>query len=363
VPSYRIFPNTERCYVKPRERRSTSRASAPWVGSTHRTTSHARRQWAVFAGCLALATVIMAFIPDPAVAYPPVLVPERGAYVGSLVAPRSGETDQGAIRRVERAIGRQFAVDHRYYRWDEVLPTSDEKASIRAGKFPFINWKAMRADGGVVPWSEIASGYHDDWIEEQARRFKAFDAPAYLTFHHEPEDDAEFGTPGEFASAFRHIVEIFRDERVRKVAFVWTMMSWTFNERSDRDPMDWYPGDRYVDIVGTDAYNWFPLKPGVPWSPFGEIVAPTMRFAEDRGKPVFVVEYGVMEDPDDSDRKANWFRDVAKISKRWPNLKGLIYFDTIKDGWPWNTDSSRKALDGYSDMVNARRLSVMPRLG
>ncbi|MEX2203011.1 MAG: glycosyl hydrolase [Actinomycetota bacterium] len=227
---------------------------------------------------------------------------------------------------------------------------------------PFLNWKAMRVDGSIVPWSEIAGGYHDDWIVEQAQRFRRFDAPAYLTFHHEPENDADFGTPGEFASAFRHVVEIFREQRVRTVAFAWTMMSWTFNERSDREPMDWYPGDGYVDIVGVDAYNWFPLRPEAAWSTFHDIIAPAMGFAASRGKPVFVVEFGAMEDPDDLDRKANWFREIVETSKGWPNLKGLIYFDKIKNGWPWNVDSSSKALDGYTDMVHAKWLSVMPRV-
>lgn len=311
-------------------------------------------------GCLFATTMIVATLAETALAYPSVLEPKRGAYLGSFVGARPGETGNDPIRRVERTIGRRFAVDHRYYRWDQTLPTKSEEASFQAGRLSLVSWKAMRIDGGLVPWSEIANGSHDDWVVKQARRFRAFGSPIYLTFHHEPEDDEESGSASEFAAAFRHIVQVFREEHVRNVAFIWTMMSWTFDVRSGRDPNDWYPGDRFVDIIGSDGYNWFPLKSGAPWESFRKVFTPTMRFAKGRGKPVFVVEFGVMEDPGDPDRKADWYRRALATAKHWPRLKGLIYFDVVKDGYPWITDSSTKALDGYSAMADSRWLSVMP---
>lgn len=328
---------------------------------SHGSTSPARRTPA-FVSCLAAVTLISTILATDALAYPPVLVPERGTYLGSWVAPRSDETGQEPIRRVERSIGRKFAVDHRYYRWNQSLPSAYDKASYRNGRLPFISWKPMRTDGSIIPWGEIVSGSHDRWIAAQARRFRAFGAPMYLTFHHEPENDEEFGTPDEFASAFAHIVRIFRETRVRNVAFVWTMMSWTFDERSGRNPMDWYPGDRYVDVVGTDGYNWFPMKAGAEWEPFQVIMAATMGFAKERGKPVFVVEYGVMEDPTDPNRKGSWFRSIVRAARDWPLLKGVIYFDEVKGGWPWNSDSSSVSLDGYADLATSGPLSAMPNL-
>src|SRR6185436_10037774 len=103
-------------------------------------------------------------------------------------------------------------------------------------------------------WRTIASGAQDAWITTQALSLKAFGVPMYLTFHHEPEDDsAAFGTPTEYAAAYRHVVDVFRVNGVTNVSFVWTMMSWTFDPRSGRDPMSWYPGDAYIDAVGSDG--------------------------------------------------------------------------------------------------------------
>ena len=47
-------------------------------------------------------------------------------------------------------------------------------------------------------------------------------------------DDEGPGERGaaEYAAAFRHIVTVFRQRGVTNVAFVWTMMGWTFEPRS-----------------------------------------------------------------------------------------------------------------------------------
>jgi hypothetical protein len=321
------------------------------------------RSAAIRGSCLVASILTLTMLPGVARAVPSVLVPERGAYLGSWVAPRVDEDGHEPIRRVERAIDRRFAIDHRYYRWDQELPTAYDRATFRAGRLAFVSWKAMRIDGSIVPWQEIANGDRDRWITLQARRFEAFGAPIYVSFHDEPEDDAAFGSPAEFAAAYRRIVEIFRAERVHNVAFVWTMMSWTFDPGSGRDPMDWYPGDGYVDVVGTNGYNWFPMRSGARWLSFRQIVAPTIAFAAERDKPVFVVECGVMEDPSDPERKATWFRRIPRAVERWARLKGVIYFDEVKDGYPWVTDSSPNAIAGYADLAASPWLSTMPGSG
>ena len=98
---------------------------------------------------------------------------------------------------------------------------------------PFLNWKAQRTDGQAIAWRTIASGTQVAAIAARADAIAAFGEPVYLTFHHEPEDDlATWGTPAEYAAAFRRVVEIFRARGVDNVAFVRTMMAWTFEPHS-----------------------------------------------------------------------------------------------------------------------------------
>ena len=229
--------------------------------------------------------------------FPARLIPASGAYFGSWVAPRDGESHADAITQVEDQIGRRFAIDHQYYHWDSIFPSPYEAWTVSQGRIPFLNWKAMRANGTPVPWAEIASGAQDATITARADAIKAFEAPLYVTFHHEPENDlARWGTPEDFAAAFRHIVEVFRSRDVDNVAFVWTMMSWTFDPRSDRDAETYYPGDGYVDLVGSDGYNFYPGKPDAKWETFAAVFEPTYDFALRHNKPWMAVEWGAQED-------------------------------------------------------------------
>ena len=157
---------------------------------------------------------------------PAVLLPAH-AYFGARIAPRSGETQTDANLRIEGQIGRKLAIDHAYYLWDTNFPTSQQTWDVNQGRIPFVNWKASRSNGSPVMWSRIASGAEDAAIIARANAIKAFGYPMYLTFHHEPENDlATYGTPTDFAAAFRHVVTVFRQQSVTNVAFVWTMMGW-----------------------------------------------------------------------------------------------------------------------------------------
>ena len=53
---------------------------------------------------------------------PAVLIPSNGAYLGAYVFPRGAETRQESLVRVESQIGRQFGIDHEYYKWDSPFP-------------------------------------------------------------------------------------------------------------------------------------------------------------------------------------------------------------------------------------------------
>ena len=162
-----------------------------------------------------------------------------------------------------------------------------------SGRIPFINWHSSTASGNVISWGSIARGEQDPWVIGRADAFIAFGSPAYLTFHHEPEDNVgRFGSPSDYVAAFRHIVDVFRAEGVTNVAFVWTMTALAFVHGSAES---FYPGDDAVDIVAADGYNWAPGQPGANWKPFQDVFSDANGFAIAHGKPFFVGEYGVQE--------------------------------------------------------------------
>ncbi len=315
-------------------------------------TRTARRIGGVVAALALASGLVVGPASLPALAYPAQLLPTTGAYFGSWVAPRGGESVQQAIARVESEVGRKLAIDHQYYKWNSNIPTSHQTWDVNNGRIPFVNWNAANTGGSIVRWSAIANGSQDAWIRSRADAFKAFGKPIYLTFHHEPEDDlSRFGTAADYAAAFRHIVTVFRSRGVTNVAFVWTMMSWTFDPRSGRDPNSYYPGDSYVDFIGSDGYNWYPGRAGDVWNSFATIFTATRAFALAHRKPWMAVEYGVQEDRTIPGRKGQWFRDALTTIKSWPELKAVMYYDQNKV-YPWQTDTSSTSISGYRTLAN-----------
>ena len=99
-----------------------------------------------------LALVATAFV-RAGLAFPAALSPPAipaTAYLGARIEPRSGESQNDAVLRVESQIGRRFAIDHYYYQWTDSFPNAAQTWTVGQGRIPFINWKA----GGS--WSAIA---------------------------------------------------------------------------------------------------------------------------------------------------------------------------------------------------------------
>ena len=86
------------------------------------------------------------------------------------------------------------------------------------------------------------------------------------------------------------------------------------------------------------------------WVSFQVAYQNTQNFAAAHGKPWMAVEYGSMEDPAVPGRKAQWFTDALPTIKSWPLLKALIYFDEVKDGYSWITDSSPSSIASYAQI-------------
>ena len=294
--------------------------------------------------------------PIPLVAVP--VSARTHVLFGAWVKPQDNQAPQDALAAMESEIGRTYDVYHYYHGWQNPLLSDQGLWASSHGSKLLINWKAALewsggksngAGAGYVRWADIAAGKQDAVIRARARELKGFKKVVYLNFHHEPEDDRDIpgerkaGSPVQFVAAWRHIWTVFHSMRVTNVRWVWIMMGTTFK---DGGAKKWYPGDKYVDIVGDDAYNWFNTNHrGASWTSFKTAFQPGYSYAVSKGKPLWVTEVGVQEDPARPGRKAAWFRSMESQIKAWPDLRALIYFRGGENGW-W-VDSSSSALAAY----------------
>ncbi len=154
---------------------------------------------------------------------------------------------------------------------------------------------------------------------------------------------------------------MLRSEGVRKASFVWAPDTSQPFESS-------YPGNRYVDWVAADGYNWnspnawCTTHPGLShpgWCQFREIFHGKKNVEHVFGgeKPYMVAETGSEESA--AGRKGRWFRRARDAIKAgFPHMYALVYMDintTPNEGCcNWRLDSSRSSLRGFKALARDR---------
>jgi hypothetical protein len=252
----------------------------------------------------------------------------QGRFAGCLF----GSTTPGGLETAESMAaktGRSLDVNHSYYRWDDRVPSAEDRADVAAGRTPLISFKPATKGGQVLRWADVASGRYDARLREVAQGLKSLGKPVFFSFHHEPENDQAFGTPAEYRAAWRHVAEILRQEGATNVVKTYVTMGWK-PELSEA----YYPGNDVVDWVAGDPYNWAYSKShfDAPWRSFEAAAGKFYAWAKGKGKPIMIAETGCVEDPRDPGRKAQWIREMGETLKhKWPEIKAVCYFNNNHD--------------------------------
>jgi hypothetical protein len=250
---------------------------------------------------------------------------------GLLVAPGSAPSAEAAvpakskilfgvagnIKEARQRTGERLAA-HRYGYFERKVPT---------GKMITVRFQKK------TPWSTTASlkagtAKHADvvrWADTLKKRKKKI----YVAFHHEPEasGNKSYGTAGQYRAAFRRIADIFRARGANKVMFTWQMTSWAFRAKpsAHNAAAKWYPGNKYVDVVGADPYNWYRCGHGLGrWNELKKLVDPVLAFARKRGKQVALPEFASVRHAD----RPTWIRKAGRyLAKNDDLISAAFYFN------------------------------------
>jgi hypothetical protein len=299
------------------------------------------------AGLMALGSGSLAIAPAQA-STSGVESPTRGAYFGAAVPDAPGVTGQQVVLDYERAIGRKLDLERVYKRWDDSMVNDTMRWDRDNHRSIVLSVNSVMSDGSHVRWADIAAGRYDSVIAADADAVKAFAAPIWLAFNHEPEDDYQSGGASEFVAAWRHYVNVFRARGATNVSWTWIMMAYSFRPGSGVRAPSYYPGDDYVDFVAADGYNWYECAGRTAqWAPFQNVFDDFHAFGVAHGKPEIVAEYGSSEDPAAPGRKAQWLTDAAATVAGWPEIKAVSYWGP---GTCFDIKSSTSSLQAFAQM-------------
>ncbi|HEX5592606.1 MAG TPA: glycosyl hydrolase [Solirubrobacterales bacterium] len=323
------------------------------------------------------ATPVIAVSPAQAVDPAPVATPPPGnAYWGAWIGPQLTGTqapwDMGAVSKFEQLTGKPLSTIEFSTPFADcsVSPCSyygfpvDPFNAIRAhGAIPFFSWasQAIPAEGDQSDFqlADILAGTYDAYIHTWAARAAEWGHPFFLRFDWEmngswfPWGEGTNGNrPGEYVAAWRHVHDIFTAAGAHNATWVWC----PYVNQSDTFAAI-YPGDSYVDWTCLDGYNWG-LNPAGPhgWSTFESIYGAsyaTITGALAPSKPMVIAEIGASEY---GGSKAAWITDMFEaLPTRFPQVRGLLWFENLGNGMDWPLESSESATEAFATGIGDSR--------
>jgi hypothetical protein len=252
-----------------------------------------------------------------------------------------------------------------YYRdWNEGWSTAliDRRATrpiLERGAIPMITWLPTLSTGNPIYQpsyspASIAAGAYDPYIERAAREAAAFHHPIFIRFAHEMNGSwsswgagVDGNTPADYVAMWRHVVSIFRAAGATNVRWVWSPN--VYSNNSVAVPFQpYYPGNKWVDYVGLDGYNWGAVN-GSGWCSFLNVFSSSYnQITKLTNKPVMITETASTEL---GGNKAAWIRAIPNaLQTRMPTVRALIWFDQNKET-DWSLNSSPESESAFRSIA------------
>lgn len=286
----------------------------------------------------------------PAATYPGRPVPGKvrwGAAVGGNGDP---------VARHEIAAEAPLGLRRTFFQWHHrdgwLLDVA--RGDLAAGRMPWVSVK-------TPSWAAMASGHHDEAIDELLEGLDALDGPVWLTIHHEPEGGGGVNRPDDPAGPEGHVA---MNRRVRQrmnalgvdnVALLPVLMGWSWHPASDRDPDAWWQPGIY-DLLGVDVYA--DDEASVVGATWGDI----RRWAAQRGVDVAVGEWGMRGvDAAAGARVRDLYATAAgsHVDGRGARVVGLAAFDSGLNSPSGSWELRGAQLTAFHDLLRDPRTATL----
>lgn len=302
-------------------------------------------------------------------------------------------------RAFERVMGHDIATLMEFDHWNcqRLRGTGNHPGRYReivdAGYAPHVVWNGPYSVEGEDPWpvgtppaavyqqggkrfgefcADVAAGRLDGKLRAMATEFAAVDAPILFCPWEEANGDwrPAIGTavngPETWAAAWRRMVEVFRSVGATNVAWVLAPSGNILRRHpvGTANGLDkWYPGDEYVDYVGTSFYDHGGAfhSAGDPADVLDELLGQFNQVTGER-KPYIQNEVGVHTEERNAaagPSASEWTGRMMRALRDRPQVVGLLWWDRAPDGldvtgqdWdtePWSLTATGRAFRAALD--------------
>jgi hypothetical protein len=274
----------------------------------------------------------------------PILEPATGALLGLYYGDAS-------IAATATKLGRTVPLHLTYYAFSDDWTTDATADDLRAGRVPFVNWELFGAT-----LDDIAGGTYDTLINQRAAAAKKLGNKFFIDFGAEMNGDwspwsgAENGQSGaKYIAAYRHVHDIFVAAGATNAIWAFCPNVTSVPDATWNEPLDYYPGDSYVDWMCVDGYNWGTSQAGNTWQSFYQVFKDIYPVLASKNKPIIIGEMASTELGGD---KSAWISQIIPAMKnQFPLFKGLLWFDVNKET-DWRISSSAASEAAFKTMAN-----------
>ncbi len=270
-------------------------------------------------------------------------------------------TDNG-VKAFNQLQGRNLDIVHMYMDWSTNFNSirNNVDSAYLNNAVILITWE---------PWEydtvQIMNGNADNYIKRMAQDMKSYGKEIWLRPLHEANGDwypwaigysSGRNTNSTYIAAFRHIVDIFRNEGANNVKWVFTLNCDNVGPNTSYEGI--YPGDNYVDYNSIDGYNWGTTQSwGSTWNTFDQIFSRSYNSLKNYNRPIFIAEWASAEI---GGNKAQWITDSFNtIKSSYPKIFAAVWFSHNKET-DWRINSSEATLNAYKNAIKKASASPTP---
>jgi len=251
-----------------------------------------------------------------------VRIPQTGAYLSvrldaANVSGRGipGTAEFKQLPAFNRLMGRDMAYIPIFLQFGKTLPLESLATADRLGGIPLI-------DLGCGDVDAIGGGRHDHYLTALGRTIKAFGKPVFVRWYwemnhrsHGSKSCNAYGNGRRFISAWQHVWNVLRNVGADNASLVWCPGA------AGELGVPYYPGDRYVDWIGGDAFlRGLPRKPD-----FVGVFDAWYAEWSGHGKPMMIGATGAP-----AADQVKYLTDIqTKLPAKYPRIKALNYFHSM----------------------------------
>ena len=173
--------------------------------------------------------------------------------------------------------------------------------------------------------------------------------------------------PERYRDAYRHIIDIFKEEKADHIT--WFFIPDTLDPNEDwvsflteswNEQKNYYPGDDYIDWIGTNLYG--AADKDYEWTSFSDDLAIKASAIKKitSNKPIALMEFGVIENHPKGNKSA-WLNDAFNtiLNGDYLNFKAVSYWHDDLDGGTsgMKIDSSPESLATFKRLIKNPRFS------